>query len=349
MTIHEPDAPVPAAIADRAGLCYVHDSEPGYQRKRWGRGFTFLDKTGNHITDKKKQRLEALAIPPAWTDVWICAKANGHIQVTGRDEKGRKQYIYHPDWDEMRDQVKFNRLEAFGEALPHLRTQVKKDLRRHNLSQQKVTALVVHLLDETLLRIGNVAYAEENGSYGLTTLQDDHTAVSGSTITFSFPGKSGKDQEITLQDRRLARLVRQCQELPGQHLFQYLDEAEELHAITSTDVNDYLRTHTGQDFTAKEFRTWGATVAAASKLATLDVPESESEAKKNVITAVKHAAQALGNTPTVCRQYYIHPAIVQAYASGELVRVLQDIQAGKIKRAEELSEIETAVLALVQS
>jgi DNA topoisomerase-1 len=349
MTTHNLDSPVPAQIAERAGLCYVSDSEPGYSRQRRGRGFTYLDEAGKLITSKKKrQRLEALVIPPAWTDVWICARPNGHIQATGRDEKGRKQYIYHPDWNEMRDQVKFNRLAAFAEALSPLRAQVKNDLGGRKLSQRRVTALVVHLLDETYLRIGNIAYAEENGSYGLTTLQDEHAAVSGSTITFAFPGKGGKNQEISLQDGRLARLVRQCQELPGQHLFQYSGEDEDVYAITSTDVNNYLQSCTGQDFTAKEFRTWGATVAAASKLAALDVPESAQIAKKNVMAAVKYAAQLLSNSSAICRQYYIHPAIVEAYTSGELAQVVQDVQTGKIKRKEELSQMETAVWMLVQ-
>jgi DNA topoisomerase-1 len=347
MTTH-PDSSLPPQVAARAGLCYVHDSEPGYQRKPWGRGFTYLDKRGKHITSqKKRQRLQELAIPPAWTDVWICAQPNGHIQATGRDEKGRKQYIYHPEWEAVRDEVKFSRLAAFGMVLPRLRTQIKKDLQGRKLSQQKVTALVVHLLDETLIRVGNVAYVAENGSFGLTTLQDDHTAVSGSTITFAFPGKSGKNQEITLQDKRLARLVHKCQELPGQQLFQYLGEEGDLHPVTSTEVNDYLHTYTGEDFTAKEFRTWGATVAAASKLAALGVPESAQMAQKNVITAVKHAAQFLGNTPTVCRKYYIHPAVAEAYTSGDLERVEQEVQAGKIQAEEELSEMETAVLALI--
>ena len=349
MTTDNHDSLAPAQIAERADLYYVSDSEPGYRRKRWGRGFTYLDKNGNHITGKKKrQRLEALAVPPAWTDVWICALPNGHIQATGRDEKGRKQYIYHPDWEEVRDQVKFERLRDFGEALPHLRVQVRNDLRSRKLSQPKVTALVVHLLDETHLRIGNATYAEVNGSYGLTTLQDDHTIVSGNCVTFHFPGKSGKDQEFTLQNRRLASLVQQCLELPGQHLFQYIaEEEEEPQSITAIDVNNYIQTYMGQDFTAKEFRTWGATVAAASKLAALDVPESAQMTKKNLITAVKHAAQVLGNTPAICRQYYIHPAIAEAFAKGELARVVKEVQRGKIKCGAELCEIETTVLALL--
>lgn len=347
MTTHDSTANS-VELAQKAGLRYVNDDEPGYRRKPWGRGFTFLDKSKNHISaGKERQRLESLAIPPAWKDVWICATADGHIQATGRDEKGRKQYIYHSRWEAVRDEVKFNRLVAFGEALPQLRAQVRKDLRGRTLNQQKVTALVVRLLDETLLRIGNTAYAEENGSYGLTTLQDDHMAVAGNRLTFSFPGKGGKRQEVTLQDKRLASLVQQCQDLPGQHLFQYTDEDGEKQAVTSTMVNDYLQAHTGQDFTAKTFRTWGATVAMVEELATLNEADSEQEAQKNVITAVKHVASVLGNTPAVCRQYYVHPAVAAAYVKREMAPILAAVQSGKI--AEGLSEMETAVLALLKT
>lgn len=348
MTRQKSDFIESSKMAEKAGLQYVHDAEPGLRRKRWGRGFTYLDKKGKHITNsRQRERLDSLAIPPAWTDVWICADPQGHIQATGQDEKGRKQYIYHPEWEKVRNEVKFNRLAAFGQVLPGLRAQVKEDLQARKLSQQKVTALIVRLLDDTLLRIGNPAYAAENDSYGLTTLQDEHTAVSGSQIIFSFPGKSGKQQEAALQDRQLARLVRRCQELPGQHLFQYIGEDGDIHAITSTEVNDYLRSHTGQDFTAKEFRTWGATIAAASKLAELGGPQTEQEGKKNVVTAVQHAAELLGNTPAVCRQYYIHPAIAEAYVEGKLAHVVQEMQSGKIAVEAGLSEMETAVILLL--
>jgi DNA topoisomerase-1 len=337
-------------LAEKAGLRYVNDNEPGYHRKPWGRGFTYIDEKGEHITnEKERQRLEALVIPPAWTEVWICASPEGHIQATGRDEKGRKQYIYHPDWEETRNEVKFNHLLAFGEALPQLRTKVAEDLRKHKLSHEAVTALIVRLLDETLLRIGNTSYAETNGSYGLTTLQDEHIDVEGTVVTFCFPGKGGKQQEISIRDRRLAQLVQRCQELPGQHLFQYTGEDGALHSISSTDVNDYLREHTGEDFTAKIFRTWGATVAAAEMLAALDVPDSEQEAGKNVVAAVKCAAQLLGNTPAICRAYYLHPAVIEFYESGKLASAMQDIQSGKVKTEEGLSDMETAVLHLLRS
>jgi DNA topoisomerase-1 len=332
-------------LALQAGLRYVNDSEPGYHRKRWGRGFAYLNEAGRHVTEKKiRARLESLVIPPAWTDVWICRLPAGHIQATGRDEKGRKQYIYHPDWHEVRNLVKFGRMRAFGEALPALRAQVDADLRSRKLSWGRVVALVVSLLDKTLLRVGNVAYAQENGSYGLTTLHDEHTAVSHSHITFSFSGKGGKLQEVSLQDRRLARLVQKCQELPGQHLFQYVGEDGATCDITSTDVNDYLRQHTEQAFSAKDFRTWGATIAAAEKLAELGPAESEAQAEEKMTTAVKHAAAQLGNTYPVCRQYYVHPHVLAAYQAGTLV---DRVQSGRQKKTDGLSAVETAVLTLL--
>ncbi|MBK8903911.1 MAG: DNA topoisomerase IB [Anaerolineaceae bacterium] len=335
-------------LAQQANLCYVNDSEPGYHRKRWGRGFTFLDEKDNHITDEKiRSRLEALVIPPAWTDVWICRSPDGHIQATGRDEKGRKQYIYHPDWEEVRNQVKFGRMRAFGEALPALRAQVDADMRSHKLSWARVVALVVSLLDKTLLRVGNAAYTQANGSFGLTTLHDAHTAVSGSYVTFSFSGKGGKHQEVSLQDRRLARQVQQCQELPGQHLFQYIGEDGERYDLTSTDVNHYLHQHTGQDFSAKDFRTWGATICAAEKLAELGPAESEAQAEKNLTTAVKYAAEQLGNTYPICRQYYVHPHVLEAYQAGQLVDQVQKVQSGQQKVIDGLSELETAVLTIL--
>lgn len=335
-------------LALQAGLSYVNDSEPGYHRKPWGRGFTYLDEKGRHVANEKvRQRVEALVIPPAWTDVWICRLPDGHIQATGRDEKGRKQYIYHVCWEEVRNQVKFGRLRAFGEALPALRAQVDADLRSHSLSRTRVVALVISLLDKTLLRIGNAAYTAENGSYGLTTLEEEHTAVSGSHITFSFVGKGGKPQEVSLNDRRLARQVQKCQELPGQQLFQYLTEDGAVVDLTSTEVNEYLHEYTGQQFSAKDFRTWGATVAATEKLAELGPADSADEAEKSMITAVKYAAAQLGNTYPVCRQYYVHPDILKAYQDGQLTKQVQAVRSGRKKVTDGLSELETAVLTLL--
>ncbi len=339
-----------AAVAAMAHLCYVSDEEPGYTRKAWGRGFTYLDAEGNTVKDPAlRERFQALVIPPAWIEVWICAAPDGHIQATGRDDKGRKQYIYHERWAEMRDEVKFSHLVAFGEALPALRAQVEEDLRGRALTLTKMTALVVRLLDETRLRIGNTAYAEANNSYGLTTLHNEHTDVNGSEVTFHFPGKGGKLQEVTVRDRHLARLVKKCQELPGQMLFQYKNGDGLYQTVTSTDVNLYLQEKMGQAFTAKAFRTWGATVAAASHLASLPPPESDKETQKNIIAAVKHAAAVLGNTPTVCRQYYIHPAILQAYETGAFVDAAADPADDPSPIPTALSATETLVLTLLRT
>jgi len=315
----------PEESAKLAGLYYVSDEEPGFQRKRRGRGFTYIDPGGRCVNDPKlRARFEALVIPPAWTDVWICADPNGHIQVTGRDDQGRKQYIYHPRWGEIRNLTKFHRLIPFGEALPAIRANVVEDLRKHSLSRQKVVALVIRLLEETLIRIGNREYARNNETYGLTTLRDDHIQVSGSKIIFVFKGKSGKQHEVDLKSKRLAELVKQCQELPGQELFQYLDEAGAYHPINSQDVNDYLREITGQDFTAKDFRTWGGTVLAAAELYQQGPVESETANKKVIVQAVKAVAEALGNTPAICRDYYIHPAIIDAYLNRSLFTAMEE-------------------------
>jgi DNA topoisomerase I len=336
-------------MAEIGRLRYVNDGEPGYYRRRRGRGFTYLDAAGQHVKDSAlRQRFDALAIPPAWTNVWICGTENGHIQATGRDEKGRKQYIYHPRWEVVRDEVKFAHMLPFGLALPALREQVEQDLRRRSLTREKVLALVVRLLDETLLRIGNEAYALENGAYGLTTLQMEHTAVSSQTITFHFPGKGGKDQKVRVTSPRLARQLKKCQELPGQTVFQYLDEEGQLQPITSTDVNNYLQTYMGQSFSAKEFRTWGATVIVATALAETEPPTSATAVKKAINQAVREAANALGNTPTVCRRYYVHPTILAAYETGRLTAVTAPLQTGAVDVMEGLSVMETAVVTLLE-
>lgn len=307
------------------GLRYVTDGDRGYQRLRRGKGFSYLDPEGRRVTDPAlRARFDALVIPPAWTKVWICPDENGHIQATGRDEKGRKQYIYHPDWDQIRNLNKFGRMVSFSEALPALRERVDQDLGRRTLSREKVAALVVRLMEETLIRIGNAEYARSNQSFGLTTLQDEHITVRGARVMFSFRGKSGKQQELDLTNRRLARLVQRCQELPGQQLFQYVgDDGECCQSITSSDINAYLREVTGQEFSAKDFRTWGGTTLAAVELYELGPAQTEKETKKNITTAIKRVAEALGNTPTVCRQYYVHPAILEAYENGRLFERMQ--------------------------
>jgi DNA topoisomerase-1 len=309
----------PAIAAREAGLRYILDGAPGIQRQRAGRGWRYLDTDGGTVNDGATlARIRDLAIPPAWTDVWINPHPRGHLQATGRDARGRKQYRYHPQWRAVRDETKFGRLVAFGEALPALRRQVAGDLAHPGLCREKVLASVVRLLEESLIRVGNVAYAEENGSYGLTTMQSDHVAVAGETIHFIFPGKSGITHEIDVRDRRLARIIRRLHELPGQHLFQYLDEEGEPRAIDSEDVNAYLREAAGEDFTAKDVRTWAGTTLAARALRDLGPGETEAARKANIVAAVDAVAERLGNTRAVCRSAYIHPAILQAYEADGL-------------------------------
>lgn len=339
----------PAETAAAARLRYVNDEEPGYERKRWGKGFSYLSPNGERVRDKKlRARFASLAIPPAWADVWICLTPNGHIQAVGRDDQGRKQYIYHPRWEEVRRLVKFNGLVAFAEGLPQLRQQVEADLRRRNFSKEKLVALVTRLLEQTLIRIGNHEYAVQNGSYGLTTLLNDHAEVNGNGLTFNFPGKSGKQLEITLDDRRLANMVRQCQELPGQELFTYAAEDGAYQPITSTDVNAYLRDHLAGDFTAKEFRTWGGTVLATTVLARLGPAEDERAAESHIVAAIKEVAEALANTPAVCREYYIHPAILDAYRRGDLAQAVAEFRPGVTPPVPGLTEMETATLAILR-
>ncbi|MBE2238676.1 MAG: DNA topoisomerase IB [Caldilineaceae bacterium] len=327
-----------AEAAALAGLRYVNDEEPGIRRKRWGRGFTYVDAAGKHLRDETiRTRCLALAIPPAWTDVWICEDSSGHIQATGRDDEGRKQYIYHEVWEAARSANKFGRLALFGYKLPGLRAQVDRDLRRHNFPLERMVALVVYLLDKTHIRIGNLEYVQD-GAYGLTTLLSEHLSVNGEQLHFDFTGKSGKRHEIDLHDRRLARLVQRCQELPGQFLFMYEDEAGELRQVLSTDVNSYLRAQMGQSFSAKDFRTWGATTLAAEALLQ-HVAQQEAPQEEHITAAIKVAAQGLGHTTTVCRTYYVHPALLTSYCQG-LLQAPAEPQP-------RLSTAETAVLNLL--
>lgn len=308
----------PQATANAANLRYVSDQEPGVRRKRWGRGFTYLDPAGEHIKDeKRRERFEELTIPPAWEDVWICPDEQGHIQVTGRDAQGRKQYIYHPRWEEARQDKKFNRMIVFGEALPALREQIDNDLRKHGTPRERVVAVAVRLLQETLIRVGNTEYARANHSYGLTTLRDDHVELSSTKIKFEFRGKSGKMQQVHVSDPRAVRVVRHLQALPGQELFQYVDEEGRRHSVESADVNDYVRATTGADFTAKDFRTWGGTVWAVRTLHELGPAAEETEQKEKIRELFKRVSDELGNTPSVCREYYVHPGIVDAYREQE--------------------------------
>lgn len=340
----------PEERARNAGLRYVNDTESGYTRKRWGKGFTYLTPEGEHIKNGKvRARIEALVIPPAWEDVWICTHENGHIQVTGRDERGRKQYIYHPDWEITRQKNKFHRMIAFGEALPKLRAQVDADLRRRNLSREKVLALVVLLLQDTLIRVGNLEYARSNESYGLTTLTVEHLELNGSEMLFEFHGKSGKEQSVVLRNRRLARMVRRCQELPGQQLFQYVDEDGTCcKTVTSTDVNEYLLEVTGLPLTAKDFRTWGATVLGATELYLQGPGESQTDRNKRIVEAVKNVAELLQNTPAVCRESYIHPQVLQDYENGRLFPVMQAALEEEAPEEHGLGPEEKAVLRLLK-
>jgi DNA topoisomerase-1 len=303
--------------AKAAGLTYVTDAEPGISRKGSGRGFAFYDPDGRLIRDRGlRRRLKALAIPPAWSEVWICSDPNGHLQVTARDNKGRKQYRYHPRFREVRDESKFGRMLAFSEVLPLIRERVEQDLSRRGLHREKVLATVVWLLERTLFRVGNVAYARNNRSYGLTTLKSKHVTVRGASLRFEFRGKSGVTRSANITDRRIARIVQRCQELPGQELFKYLDDEERRQAVDSGDINEYLRQISGQDVTAKDFRTWAGTISAAMALSELGPATSERETKKNVVQAVDQVADRLGNTRAVCRKYYVHPAVLDAYERG---------------------------------
>jgi DNA topoisomerase-1 len=311
------EAPDAKESAQAAGLRYVSDAKPGIRRVKAGKGFRYTDADGKAVRDKETLgRIRSLVIPPAWTDVWICTIANGHLQATGRDARRRKQSRYHPKWREVRDETKYERLAQFAEALPGIRARVKQDLARVGLSREKVLATIVSLMEQTHIRVGNAEYAKENGSYGLTTMRNKHVEVKGSEVTFSFRGKSKVQHTVSLRDRRLARIIQQCEEIPGYELFQYLDEEGAPHTIDSTDVNEYLREIAGQHFTAKDFRTWAGSVLACDALREIGPFESETQAKKNVVEAIKRVAAELGNTPSVCRKCYVHPAVLEAYLGG---------------------------------
>ncbi|HEX5476802.1 MAG TPA: DNA topoisomerase IB [Burkholderiales bacterium] len=305
------------SAAVRAGLVYVTDGVRGIRRRRAGGGWTYFSPNGARIRNPKvRRRLDSLAIPPAWTDVWICPDPHGHIQATARDARGRKQYRYHASYREARDQSKFRRMLQFSEALPQLRERIERDLRTGNLGRQQLLATVVTLLDKTLIRVGNDEYARENHSFGLTTLRRRHVRVSGSSLRFTFRGKSGIEHSIAVSDLRLARIVQRCQDLPGQEMFQYVDAFGRRQAVTSDDVNAYLREISGRDITAKDFRTWGGTMQAALELRAIGPASSRREADRNVLRAIDAVAARLGNTRSVCRKYYVHPALLEAYHLG---------------------------------
>jgi DNA topoisomerase-1 len=318
----------PEEAAQAAGLTYVSDSEPGIRRRKAGRGFGFLGPDGRKVTDPATlARIRSLAIPPAYRDVWICPDPHGHIQATGRDARGRKQYRYHPRWRDVRDSTKYEHMLDFARALPALRQRIDADMRKPGLSRERVLATVVNLLENTLIRVGNDEYARQNKSYGLTTLRTRHVKVEGSELRFAFRGKSGKTWNLRLRDRRVARVVRACQELPGQNLFQYLDDEGERQTVTSADVNAYLKEATGTAVTAKDFRTWAGTLLAAMALREFEQVDGEARTKKNVKAAIERVAARLGNTPTICRKCYVHPEIVAAYLDGGLgPTVIQEVE-----------------------
>ena len=316
-----------------AGLRYVTDQDPGLSRSPGRNGFDYRGRDGRPITDTATlDRIARLAIPPAWTDVWISPDPKGHLQAVGRDQKGRKQYRYHDGWRQVRDSHKYDRVIAFGRALPRLRARIEADLRRRGLPRDQVLAAVLRVMEITLIRVGNEEYAKTNKSFGLTTLRDRHARVDWAGAAFEFRGKSGKMHRTGFQDRRLARIVKACQDLPGQRLFQYVDEEGRQHAVESADVNAYLRDVLGEDFSAKDFRTWAGTVSAARALALQGPCESAAEAKRNINTCVKAVAGILGNTAAVCRSAYIHPAVLNAYAEGVL-----PLKAARSERAFELA------------
>ncbi len=314
----------PKEAAEEAGLRYVTDEKPGYKRQRRGKKFVYFDTEGKEIRDETRiLRLNRLAIPPAYSDVWICPSPNGHLQATGRDERGRKQYRYHERWREERDENKYEKMVIFAEALPKIRRRINKDLKRRGLPRAKVLATVVQLLERTFIRIGNEEYAKENKSFGLTTMRNRHVEVKGANVRFRFRGKSGKEHDIDTDDRRVAKVIRKLQELPGQEVFQYLDEEGDRHDVTSDDVNEYLQEITGEEFTAKDFRTWAGTVMTAMALKAQVVFENKSQAKQNVKAAIGAVAKMLGNTPAVCRKCYVHPAVLETYLDGNLIEGLK--------------------------
>jgi DNA topoisomerase I len=320
-----PNGATDPAEAREIGLRFSTDDDAGIQRRKRGEGFQYLDAEGRTITDEAVlNRIGALAIPPAWTDVWICARANGHLQATGRDARGRKQYRYHPKWREHREESKFGRMAEFGRVLPTIRARVEEDLHRQGLPREKVLAAVISLLERTRIRVGNDEYARANKSFGLTTLLDQHASVGTTAVRFHFRGKSGKEHEVTLQDRRLARVVKRCQDIPGQRLFQYEDEQGNGHHVGSAEVNEYLREIANGGYTAKDFRTWAGTVIAAAALRHIPRPETETDSKRDVLAAIDAVADDLGNTRAVARSSYIHPAVFEAYANGSLQAIDPD-------------------------
>ncbi|SMH47777.1 DNA topoisomerase IB [Mesorhizobium australicum] len=331
--------------AELVALVYVNDGEPGIRRRGAGRGFSYVDSRGRRIDhDEVLARIRALAIPPAWTNVWICEDPEGHIQATGRDHKGRKQYRYHARWAACRDEAKYGSLVDFARALPRLRAAIDTDLRRRTLSFECVAAAVVRLLDKTMIRVGNSSYTRDNGSFGLTTLRDRHVEIEGASLRFAFKGKSGKEWRLRLSDRRIARVVKGAQDIPGQHLFQYFDGDGARRRIRSDDINAYIREATGSPFTSKHFRTWGGSVLAAEVLAATELPETQAGQRRALNEAVDQVASHLGNTRAVCRNCYVHPALIEDWIAGGLAASLTAARRSFRKLPSGLSESEMTLL-----
>jgi DNA topoisomerase I len=341
----------PKDAAESVGLRHVSDEQPGIRRKKSGNGFSYSNPGGTAIADKQVlRRIRSIVVPPAWSDVWICRTANGHIQATGRDAKGRKQYRYHPAFREVRESTKYEHMMAFAHALPGIRAKVGEHMTQRGLPREKVLATVVHLLETTLIRIGNDDYAKQNDSYGLTTLKNRHVAIDGTQLRFQFKGKSGKKWSVTIRDRRVAKVIKACQELPGQELLQYIDESGDCQDVTSADVNAYLQEITGTDITAKDFRTWAGTVLAALALRELEGFDSAAKAKKNIRIAVERVASRLGNTPTICRKCYIHPELISSYLEGSLLLEIKSEAESELRdKIAGLTPEEAAVLATLRA
>ena len=354
MEVRKSDSPVaiitdPQKSAEVVGLTYVSNDMPGIQRVGSGKHFKYLDANGKVVRDEKQlKRIKSLVIPPAWRNVWICPKENGHLQATGLDDRGRKQYRYHSKWREVRDETKFNRMILFGKALPKIRAQVEKHLRLEGMPRQKVLATIVRLMDTTFIRVGNDEYARENKSYGLTTMRNKHAEVKGSKVRFQFRGKSAKQHIIDVEDARLAKIVRKCQDLPGQELFCYINGDGTVQDVKSDDVNTYLREISGQEFTAKDFRTWAGTVLAAKELCEVCDFETKKDIKKNITRTVEAVAHKLGNTPAVCRKCYVHPAVLDSYQDGSMRGLLKIRPKKASKAGNTLPPQEAAVLCLLE-
>jgi DNA topoisomerase I len=341
----------PKDAAESARLRYVSDTRPGIRRKKSGKGFTYSRVDGSRLCDADAlNRIRALAVPAAWTDVWICPFANGHIQATGRDAKGRKQYRYHVRFREVRESTKYEHVVAFADALPSIREKVSEHMALRGLPRKKVVATVVHLLESTLIRVGNDDYARQNNSYGLTTLKNRHVVVDRNEVRFRFTGKGGKQWSLHLRDNRVAKIIRACQELPGQELLQYIDEEGNCRDVTSTDVNDYLKEVTGRDITAKDFRTWAGTVLAAMALTELESFDSAAQAKRNLRAAIEKVSARLGNTSTISRKCYVHPEVLNSYMEGGLVLELKSKAESVLRTAMgSRKPEEAAVLAMLRS